>query len=115
VLVLFLVNFLTSEGVTRELVVIAHRDVEENSLDYQTLQRIYHGKKKQWSNKKNIVPVMLKSGPIHELFIEEVLKEIVHKFVTYWKQMLFTGRGIPPKSFIDEIIYRRKGIVAFCS
>ena len=45
---------------------------------------------------------MLKSGPVRDRFIENVLRETDHKFITYWKQMVFTGRGIPPKSFVGE-------------
>ena len=101
-LTLFLMILLANCVYAQSVVVIANKDVEEDSFDHQTLVRIYHGKKKQWSNKKKIVPVMLKSGPVRDRFIENVLRETDHKFITYWKQMVFTGRGIPPKSFVGE-------------
>ncbi len=102
-LLIFLMSLLTSESYAQKLIVIANSDVEVDSLDNKTLLRIYHGKKKQWSNRKEIVPVMLKSCPIRDKFIEDILKETEHKFIAYWKQMVFTGRGLPPKSFDDEI------------
>ena len=101
-LTLFLLSFLISSGYAQSVVVIANKGVAEDSLDHQTMARIYHGKKRQWSNKKKIVPVMLKSGPIRDRFIEDIMEESDHKFITYWKQMVFTGRGIPPKSFLTE-------------
>ncbi len=99
---LFLMSLLASCVYAQSVVIIANKDVEEDSFNHQTLLRIYHGKKKQWSNNNKIVPVMLKSGLIRDRFIEDILKETDHKFITFWKQMVFTGRGIPPKSFINE-------------
>ncbi len=88
--------------IPKEVIVIANRDVEAKSFDANTLHRIYHGKKKQWEDRKKIIPVMLKEGSTHEIFIEQILGETVYKFITYWKQMVFTGRGLPPKALETE-------------
>ncbi|MBT3232249.1 MAG: hypothetical protein HN356_05480 [Calditrichaeota bacterium] len=103
VLTVILIFFvLPDKGIPKEVILIANKDVEAKSFDEQTLHRIYHGKKKQWGDRNKIVPVMLKSGETHETFIEEILKETVYKFMTYWKQMVFTGRGLPPKALETE-------------
>lgn len=85
-----------------DLVIIVNPAVPETVIESKDLQRIYLGKQTQWQDDTSIVPVMLKSGPLHETFIEQYVDRSVQRFVTYWRQMVFTGKGIPPKSFARE-------------
>lgn len=85
-----------------DVVIIANENVIVDEVDYRTIQRIFYGKKSRWPDDTKIIPVMLHSGETHTLFVEEVLKKSVTKFIIYWKQALFTGKGIPPKSFDNE-------------
>lgn len=81
---------------------IVNPDVPDLSCSEETAQRIYLGKKTRWEGGLNIVPVMLKDGDVHEAFVEELLDRSVAKFEIYWKQAIFTGKGIPPHAFDDE-------------
>ena len=85
-----------------ELVLILNENVPDTKLDNESIQRIYLGKKTQWSDDSKITPVMYKDGELHESFINDILGRTTAKFMTYWKQLLFTGKGIPPKSFSSE-------------
>jgi ABC-type phosphate transport system substrate-binding protein len=103
-----------------DLVIIANPDLEETTIEYRDLQRIYLGKQTQWKDDTSIVPVMLKSGPLHDEFIEGFLDRSVQRFVTYWRQMVFTGKGMPPKSFASEsdlvdFVARTPGSVGYAS
>ncbi len=103
-----------------ELLIIANPEIDSNSIEHRDLQRIYLGKKTQWQDDTTIVPVMLKSGPIHEGFIEDFLDRSVQRFATYWRQMVFTGKGVPPRSFEDEselvdFVARTPGSLGFAS
>ena len=100
--------------------IIANPGISSNSIDYKDLQRIYLGKKTQWKDDISIVPVMLKSGPLHDGFIEDFLDRSVQRFATYWRQMVFTGKGVPPRSFEDEselvdFVARTPGSLGFAS
>jgi len=100
--------------------VVAHSGVPRSELDEQTLQRIYLGKKTRWNSDLDIVPVMLKSGLAHQEFVEGVLDRTVSRFVTFWKQAMFTGRGVPPRSFDTEeelmfYIARTPGAIGYVS
>ena len=53
---------------------------------------------------------MLKDGDVQEEFIEGILGDKTYKYATYWKQMVFTGRGIPPKALSSE-----KDVLSFIS
>mgnify|MGYP001824419040 CR=1 FL=1 len=85
-----------------EVVVVANTEVTEDVIERKDLQRIYLGKKTTWPDKTSIVPVMLKTGPVHTEFVEDVVGRSEHRFATYWRQMVFTGKGVPPKSFASE-------------
>ncbi len=81
---------------------IAHPDVPDAACSEKNAQRIFLGKKTSWEGGLAIVPVMLKDGETHEAFVEDLLDRSVAKFEIYWKQAVFTGRGIPPRAFDDE-------------
>jgi len=103
-----------------DLVIIANPGISETAIDNKDLQRIFLGKQTQWGDDTTIVPVMLKSGPLHEEFIERYVDRSVQRFVTYWRQMVFTGKGIPPKSFGSEsemvdFVARTPGSVGYVS
>jgi len=89
-------------AVAADLVIIGNSGILENAIDHKDVQRIFLGKQTQWEDDITIVPVMLKSGPLHDEFIERYVERSVPRFVTYWRQMVFTGKGIPPKLFGSE-------------
>ncbi len=103
-----------------DLVIIANPNLADNSIGQRDLQRIYLGKQTLWKDDTSIVPVMLKSGPLHDEFIEGYIDRSVPRFVTYWRQMVFTGKGVPPKSFASEselvdFVARTPGSVGYVS
>lgn len=100
--VFLLLSFTATTALALDVVLIAHTDVPENSLDRRTTKRIYQGKLTRWTDNTAIVPVMLSGGQVHEEFVEEVLHLTDSRFRTYWRQAVFTGRGIPPQAFQSE-------------
>ncbi|MCP4571641.1 MAG: hypothetical protein GY838_04760 [bacterium] len=85
-----------------ELVIIAHADVPVGELEQSDLERIYLGKTSRWPDGTRIMPAMLKAGDTQEEFVEDYLDRPLHRFATYWRQMVFTGKGVPPRSFVSE-------------
>ncbi|HPF34247.1 hypothetical protein KDK88_01615 [bacterium] len=104
----------------QEAVVVAHPGVDAADVDEPTLRRIFLGKKTRWGDGTPVVPVMLEDGPVHEWFVEERVGRSVAKFVTFWKQAVFTGRGMPPRTFAteDELLFyvsRTPGAIGYAS
>jgi ABC-type phosphate transport system substrate-binding protein len=103
-----------------DLLVIVNPDNAMASIESKDLQRIYLGKKTMWEDGSSIVTVMPKDGTVHDMFIEDYLDRSVQRFATYWRQMVFTGKGVPPKSFVKEsdlveFVARTPGSVGFAS
>lgn len=90
-----------------ELVVVAHPDVPIEALDLRELRRIYLGKTTRWSGGQTIRPVVLDQAEVFDLFVDEMLDRTAENFTTYWKRMVFTGKGRPPRSFatVDEVTF----------
>jgi hypothetical protein len=101
-MLLFLTSLIPAGAGAAELVVVAHPAIPETTIDNKDVQRIFLGKQTQWRDDTTIVPVMLKSDPLHDDFIERFVGRSVPRFVTYWRQMVFTGKGVPPKLFASE-------------
>jgi ABC-type phosphate transport system substrate-binding protein len=101
-LLLLLVSGRAAPAAAAGVVVIANPDLPTERIDTKALQRIYLGKLTRWENDEAVVPVMLESGPAHETFIRDYLDRSAHRFVTYWRQMVFTGKGTPPRSVDSE-------------
>jgi ABC-type phosphate transport system substrate-binding protein len=99
----FLLMLMSNQAKAASIVLIVNGDVVESSLDEATVTKIFQGKMTRWSNQLKIVPVMLKDGSTHENFVEDIIGSTTSRFTTYWKQAVFSGRGIPPKSFESEL------------
>ncbi|MCB2210720.1 substrate-binding domain-containing protein [bacterium] len=102
-LIVTLLLFVASVSQASGVVVIVNPNVEDSSLDKDLLTRIYQGKVSRWHSDSKVVPVMLKDGPTHETFTTDYMGTTPSRFRTYWKQAVFSGRGIPPKSFDSEL------------
>lgn len=98
-LIVFALLLAVPSAFAADVTIIANQDVPESSIDKPTLEKIYLGKKSQWSNGAAITPVTLKSGPGHDAFLSQMIGKTPSQFNTFWKQAVFTGRGTPPQSF----------------
>lgn len=85
-----------------QVTIIVNKTVNVTQLDRETVERIFLGKKSQWSDGTKVIPAVLKSGNVHKQFVKKYLDRDASQFSTYWKQAIFTGRGVPPKSFETE-------------
>ncbi len=83
-------------------IVIANPNVSQDSVKSADLAKLFLGKNQAWSDGQKMVPVTLESGSAHDSFLKMYLKKSASQFSTFWKQAIFTGQGIPPKSFKSE-------------
>ena len=88
------------------ILIIAHNSVTSDEIKAIDLERIYLGKRTRWQDDSTVVPAMLKGGDLHEEFVMTYLDRTPSRFVTYWRQAVFTGKGVPPRSFADEAALR---------
>ncbi len=84
-----------------DIIIIANTSVSENELSKDDIRQIFLGKIVKWQNNTNIHFVLL-SGDIHKAFLKTYIRRSSIQYRNYWRKMLFTGKGIIPKSFNTE-------------
>ena len=86
-------------------------------IDQEDLARIYLGKKTLWDWDARIVPAMLnEDARLSQSFLETHLKRTVSQYRAYWKRLLFSGGGTPPRTFrtsaeVVEFVARQPGAI----
>lgn len=86
-----------------ELRIIAHEDLDIESLSRDDLRRIYLGQLSSWDGAQHIVPFMLTINGTHQLFLQRIIRRSSAQFMAYWKRSVFTGKGLPPRALESEL------------
>lgn len=85
-------------NVNAGVVVISNPKVGLTSLTQDDVSRIFLAKTKTYPNNATAVPVNQNEGsPMRAAFEEKVLKKTPSQVNAYWTQLIFTGKGTPPK------------------
>jgi ABC-type phosphate transport system substrate-binding protein len=91
------------------------------SVDRKFLAQAFLKKTTQWPSGDVIKPVDLAAdSPLRRAFVEEVLGRSVAAVKSYWQQMIFSGRGVPPPELESEeavirYVLRTPGAVGYVS
>jgi ABC-type phosphate transport system substrate-binding protein len=81
-----------------EIAVIVNPASGVTSLTEDDVSRIFLGKSKAFPNGSSAVPVNQDEGaPARDKFNEAVCKKNSSQYKAYWSQLVFTGKGTPPK------------------
>ena len=104
----------------QDVVLVVHQDSSIETISRADLRNIFFGKKTEWNNGEEVRPIMLKPGALHSAFLKFYLKRTNTQFNIYWKRMIFSGKGVPPKSFKTEdemlaFIKENKGMIGYVS
>lgn len=86
-----------------EVAVIVHPSAGFDSLTEDDVSRIFLGKSKSFPGGAQAVPVNQNEGAVaREKFNESVCKKNASQYKAYWSQLVFTGKGTPPKDAGDD-------------
>jgi ABC-type phosphate transport system substrate-binding protein len=101
-------------------IIIVNKSVKDEVFNRADIESIFLGKKTRWSNGIKTVPVTMKEGEIHELFIRDVIRKSISAYMNYWRKMIFTGKGVMPVSFetdaeILEYVNNTPGAISYLS
>jgi ABC-type phosphate transport system substrate-binding protein len=95
-----------------EVVVIVHPSLAVTSMSDDDVARIFLGKSRSFPNGDQAVPVnQIEGSAIRAIFNETVCKKNANQYKAYWSQLVFTGKGTPPKEANDDSSV--KALVAF--
>ena len=86
----------------QDVVLIANPDVQISEIKDADLRAIFTGAKTRFADGTHVVPVTLKGGPVHEVFLRNHLGQNPDEFRALWRKAVFTGQGSMPKTFDSE-------------
>jgi ABC-type phosphate transport system substrate-binding protein len=82
------------------------------------LKGVFLATKSSLSDGSHVEPVLLKSGPVHEAFLKDYVGKSDSALETYYRSLVFTGKGSMPKAFAtdaDVVAYveKTKGAIGY--
>lgn len=86
----------------QDVVLVANKGVKISEITNADLRAIFMGTKTRFADGSHAVPVTLKGGPIHEVFLRNHVGESPEEFRSQWRKLVFTGQGAMPKAFDSE-------------
>lgn len=103
-----------------EVLIISNPDTHISSLKNKDIQEIFTGKRTRWNGSGKIIIATLYDSEVHRKFLEQFVKKTPSQFKNYWRQKVFTGEGMLPKTFKDEeslinFIATTRGAVGYIS
>jgi ABC-type phosphate transport system substrate-binding protein len=97
------VAFSLSALCAAEVAVIVHPSAGIDSLTEDDISRLFLGKSKSFPGGAQAVPINQNEGSaVREKFNEAVCKKNASQYKAYWSQLVFTGKGTPPKDGGDD-------------
>lgn len=92
-----------SAGASAGYLVIVHPDNPVSRLDRRFVREAFLKKAVSWSNGRTICPVDLdERAPARRRFSDQVLNRSVEAVKSYWQQLIFSGRGVPPPELASD-------------
>ncbi len=95
---LFISASLLSANCLAEVAVIVHPSASFAELSEDDIGRLFLGKAKNFPNGEAAIPVNQDEGSAtRDKFNDSVVKKNAAQLKAYWSQLVFTGKGTPPK------------------
>jgi len=100
--------------------VIANASVGASSVSADELKGVFLGTKTSLSDGSHVEPVLLKSGAVHEAFLKEYVGKTDDALNTYYRSLVFTGKGSMPKVLASDadvvsFVEKTKGAIGYVS
>lgn len=101
--------------------VIVHPDLPYSTLERRVVADLFLKKVTRWPTGETALPVDLASDSVvRQRFSEDVLGRSVAAVKSYWQQLIFAGRGVPPPELESEeqvlsFVARHPGSIGYVS
>jgi len=86
----------------QDVMIVVNRGSSVSQITEAQLRDIFTGARSQFDDGARAIPVLLKGGPTHEVFLHRHMRETPDEFRARWRKAVFTGQGSMPKEFASE-------------
>jgi ABC-type phosphate transport system substrate-binding protein len=103
-----------------DIKVIANSSVGASSVSPDELKGVFLATKSSLSDGSHVEPVLLKAGSVHEAFLKDYVGKSDSALETYYRSLVFTGKGSMPKTFgtdaeVVSYVEKTKGAIGYVS
>jgi len=100
--------------------VIANPGLTASTISSEDLKGVFLATKSTLGESGRVEPVLLKAGPAHQAFIKEYVGKAEAALETYYRSLVFTGKGSMPKTLASEAemvayVAKTKGAIGYVS
>ena len=101
-----------------EVKVIANTSVGASEISSDELKNVFLMTKSSLSDGSHVEPVVEKGGATHEAFLKEYVGKTDAALTTYYRSLVFTGKGAMPKTLATDAevvsyVARTKGAIGY--
>lgn len=89
-------------AVAQDITIIVNKQTFVSHITTSQLREIFTGARSRFGDGGRAVPVLLKGGPVHEVFLSHYLGDSPEEFRVRWRKAVFTGQGAMPREFASE-------------
>ena len=86
----------------QDVMIVVNRGSSVSQITEAQLRDIFTGARSRFDDGARAIPVLLKGGPTHEVFLHRHIRETPDEFRARWRKAVFTGQGSMPKEFASE-------------
>lgn len=86
----------------QDVIIIVNKQTSISQIPMSQLREIFTGTRSRFNDGGRAVPVLLKGGPVHEVFLNHYVADTPDEFRVRWRKAVFTGQGAMPKEFASE-------------
>jgi len=116
--IVFLTGIAAASLQAGEIKIIANPSVGASGISSDDLKRVFLITKSSLSDGSHVEPVLEKGGAAHEAFLKEYLGKTDAALSTYYRSLVFTGKGSIPKTLASDAevvsyVAKTKGAVGY--
>ncbi len=115
-----LCTLLSMNAMGADFKVIANSSVGASSISADELKAVFLQEKSSLSDGSRVTPVLAKGGSAHEIFVKQYLGKTEDALMTYYRSLVFTGKGLMPKTLESDAevlayVAKTKGSIGYIS
>jgi TonB family protein len=100
--------------------VIANSSVRADTISADEIKRVFLEERRSLDDGTHVAPVLEKDGPVHEAFLRAYLGRTDDDLLTYYRALVFTGRGSMPKELDSDAevvayVIKTRGAIGYVS
>lgn len=112
--------FAPVNSLASDVKVIANSSVKADTISAAELKRVFFREKISLTDGTHVEPVLEREGRVHQAFRQEYLGVSEEDLQTYYRTLLFTGKGSMPKAFgsdaeVVAYVGRTRGAIGYVS